>query len=272
MFLQKCQDQSQVMKGRLVNKYPTNTENGGKKRTRKPNWTEEQVFVQRRSTSISDEEILLREFCIQPPPDINWISSVPAVYIPDNKTNSTNTSLKSDLDETTENTSPVVKLKVPGVTTLSESVSHSSSAAPDVRLTQHPNAPNQAEYLPGNKDLDETTATTSPVVKLPRVNTPSEKVSHRRSAHPCDRVKRQLNFPYQSFRHKRSTGNGPDNCCFKFYPRRIRADLVESYYLTDHRCLKPGAIFITKKSRSVCVDASASWTQRIMKRLDQSSF
>lgn len=55
------------------------------------------------------------------------------------------------------------------------------------------------------EDLDETTATTSPVVKLPRVNTPSEKVSHRRSAHPCDRVKRQLNFPYQSFRHKRSS-------------------------------------------------------------------
>ncbi|XP_026006873.1 uncharacterized protein LOC113011561 [Astatotilapia calliptera] len=209
----------------LVNKYPTNTENGGKKRTRKPNWTEEQVFVQRRSTSISDEEILLRGFCIQPPPDINWISSVPAVYIPDNKTNSTNTSLKKDLDETTATTSPVVELKVPGVTTPSETVSHSSSAAPDVR-----------------EDLDETTATTSPVVKLPRVNTPSEKVSHRRSAHPCDRVKRQLNFPYQSFRHKRSTGNGPDNCCFKFYPRRIRPSLVESYYMIDHRCPKPAVM------------------------------
>uniref|UniRef100_A0A3P9DCS5 Chemokine interleukin-8-like domain-containing protein n=1 Tax=Maylandia zebra TaxID=106582 RepID=A0A3P9DCS5_9CICH len=41
-----------------------------------------------------------------------------------------------------------------------------------------------------------------------------------------------------------NNANGPDNCCFKLYPGRIQ---------------KTG--FITKKSRSVCVDA-----------LDQSSF
>ncbi|XP_039896690.1 uncharacterized protein LOC120739090 [Simochromis diagramma] len=185
-----------------------------------------------------------------------------AEYLPGNK----------DLDETTATTSPVVKLKVPGVTTPSETVSHSSSAAPDVRVTQHPNAPYQAKYLPGNKDLDETTATTSPVVKLPRVNTPSKKVSHRRSAHPCDRVKRQLNFPYQSFRHKRSTGNGPDNCCFKFYRRRIKPSLVESYYMTDHRCPKPAVIFITKPSSSICMDPSVSSTKILMKILDWRSF
>ncbi|XP_026016300.1 eotaxin-like [Maylandia zebra] len=69
-----------------------------------------------------------------------------------------------------------------------------------------------------------------------------------------------------------NNANGPDTCCFKLYPGRIQANLIKSYRLTDHRCPKSAIIFITKKSRSVCVDASASWTQRIMKRLDQSSF
>uniref|UniRef100_A0AAX7VI87 Chemokine interleukin-8-like domain-containing protein n=1 Tax=Astatotilapia calliptera TaxID=8154 RepID=A0AAX7VI87_ASTCA len=69
-----------------------------------------------------------------------------------------------------------------------------------------------------------------------------------------------------------TTGNGPDNCCFKFYPRRIRANLVESYYMTDHRCPKPAAIFITKKGRSLCMDPSLSWVDSIMKTLDESTF
>uniref|UniRef100_A0A3P8NUK4 Chemokine interleukin-8-like domain-containing protein n=1 Tax=Astatotilapia calliptera TaxID=8154 RepID=A0A3P8NUK4_ASTCA len=54
-----------------------------------------------------------------------------------------------------------------------------------------------------------------------------------------------------------NNANGPDNCCFKLYPGRIQANLIKSYRLTDHRCPK-SVIFITKKSRSVCVDASAS--------------
>uniref|UniRef100_A0A3Q2VLE4 Chemokine interleukin-8-like domain-containing protein n=1 Tax=Haplochromis burtoni TaxID=8153 RepID=A0A3Q2VLE4_HAPBU len=33
-----------------------------------------------------------------------------------------------------------------------------------------------------------------------------------------------------------TNANGPDNCCFKFYPRRIKPSIVESYYMTDHRC------------------------------------
>ncbi|XP_039896767.1 eotaxin-like [Simochromis diagramma] len=69
-----------------------------------------------------------------------------------------------------------------------------------------------------------------------------------------------------------NNANGPDNCCFKLYPGRIQANLIKSYRLTDRRCPKSAIIFITKTSCSVCVDASASWNQRIMKRLDQSSF
>ncbi|XP_039896764.1 uncharacterized protein LOC120739141 [Simochromis diagramma] len=155
------------------------------------------VFVQRRSTSISDEEILLREFCIQPPPDINWISSVPAVYIPDNKTNSTNTSLKRDLDGTKATTSPVVELKVPGVTTPSETVSHSSAAAPQRRVKQQPNSPFQANYASGIR------------------------------------------------------------CCRSFSHIRIKQVDISSYYITDRRCPMTAVIFVTKKSREICVDPSS---------------
>uniref|UniRef100_A0AAX7SXP4 Chemokine interleukin-8-like domain-containing protein n=1 Tax=Astatotilapia calliptera TaxID=8154 RepID=A0AAX7SXP4_ASTCA len=69
-----------------------------------------------------------------------------------------------------------------------------------------------------------------------------------------------------------SAGNGPDNCCFKFYPRRIRAGLVESYYMIDHRCPKPAVIFVIKKGRSLCMDPSLSWVDSIMKTLDESTF
>ncbi|XP_042073327.1 C-C motif chemokine 3-like isoform X2 [Haplochromis burtoni] len=66
-----------------------------------------------------------------------------------------------------------------------------------------------------------------------------------------------------------TNANGPDNCCFKFYPRRIKPML---YYMTDHRCPKPAAIFVTKKARSVCMDPSLSWVDSIMKALDESTF
>uniref|UniRef100_A0A3B4GTQ6 C-C motif chemokine 3-like n=1 Tax=Pundamilia nyererei TaxID=303518 RepID=A0A3B4GTQ6_9CICH len=69
-----------------------------------------------------------------------------------------------------------------------------------------------------------------------------------------------------------TAGNGPDNCCWKFYPRRIKPSIVESYYMTDHRCPKPAAIFVTKKARSVCMDPCLSWVDSIMKALDESTF
>uniref|UniRef100_A0A3Q3C9V1 Chemokine interleukin-8-like domain-containing protein n=1 Tax=Haplochromis burtoni TaxID=8153 RepID=A0A3Q3C9V1_HAPBU len=49
----------------------------------------------------------------------------------------------------------------------------------------------------------------------------------------------------------------------------LGAALLSALY--PGRIQKTGFILIYN-SRSVCVDASASWTQRIMKRLDQSSF
>uniref|UniRef100_A0A3Q4GX35 C-C motif chemokine 13-like n=1 Tax=Neolamprologus brichardi TaxID=32507 RepID=A0A3Q4GX35_NEOBR len=63
--------------------------------------------------------------------------------------------------------------------------------------------------------------------------------------------------------------NGPDNCCFKFYPRKYPSlKLIKSYRLTDLK--KSG--FFTKLSSSICMDPSASSTKILMKILDRRSF
>ncbi|KAG8006304.1 hypothetical protein GBF38_005552 [Nibea albiflora] len=49
------------------------------------------VSVQRRSSERSDEEMLFRQFCIQPHPDMNWTPTVHSANLTSNKTNSTNT-------------------------------------------------------------------------------------------------------------------------------------------------------------------------------------
>ncbi|KAM9426535.1 C-C motif chemokine 3-like [Pholidichthys leucotaenia] len=64
-------------------------------------------------------------------------------------------------------------------------------------------------------------------------------------------------------------GIGPDDCCFKFYPRAVSKEHFKSYYMTDDRCPKDGVIFVTKKSRHICVDPGLKWAQRIMTILDE---
>ncbi|KAG8006303.1 hypothetical protein GBF38_005551 [Nibea albiflora] len=49
------------------------------------------VSVQRRSSERSDEEMLFRQFCIQPHPDMNWTPTVHSANLTSNKTSSTNT-------------------------------------------------------------------------------------------------------------------------------------------------------------------------------------
>ncbi|XP_047442632.1 C-C motif chemokine 4-like, partial [Mugil cephalus] len=63
---------------------------------------------------------------------------------------------------------------------------------------------------------------------------------------------------------------GRDNCCFAYYTRRIRKDLIKSYYMTDNRCPIPAAILVTTRSRHICVDPSESWVVSIMRHLDPS--
>uniref|UniRef100_A0A3Q3KVW1 Chemokine interleukin-8-like domain-containing protein n=1 Tax=Mastacembelus armatus TaxID=205130 RepID=A0A3Q3KVW1_9TELE len=65
---------------------------------------------------------------------------------------------------------------------------------------------------------------------------------------------------------------GPEDCCYEFYPRRIKKELLVSYEMTDHRCARRAALFVTQKSHRICVDPSLSWVQNIMKTLDEKSF
>ncbi|XP_053199901.1 uncharacterized protein LOC128384375 [Scomber japonicus] len=66
-----------------------------------------------------------------------------------------------------------------------------------------------------------------------------------------------------------SNANGPDECCFKFYPRRVNKKLISSYYMTDYCCPWTGVILMTKKGRHICADPNLTWVQSIMKTLDK---
>ncbi|TKS92602.1 hypothetical protein D9C73_027412 [Collichthys lucidus] len=50
-----------------------------------------------------------------------------------------------------------------------------------------------------------------------------------------------------------SSAIGPDDCCFKFYPRRVMKNLIKSYYLSDHRCSKAAVIQILSQVRDASV-------------------
>ncbi|XP_040925824.1 C-C motif chemokine 3-like [Betta splendens] len=62
---------------------------------------------------------------------------------------------------------------------------------------------------------------------------------------------------------------GPDVCCWSYHPWRIKKDLIQSYILTNEKCLKPGVILVTVKSRHICVDPNLSWVEDIMELLDE---
>ncbi|XP_061565940.1 C-C motif chemokine 36.1 [Cololabis saira] len=68
-----------------------------------------------------------------------------------------------------------------------------------------------------------------------------------------------------------NNGTGPDECCFKFYPRRLKKSIFATYHMTDHRCSKTGAILVTKKGRHICGDPNSSWVESVMKSLDEES-
>ncbi|XP_034413153.1 eotaxin [Cyclopterus lumpus] len=69
-----------------------------------------------------------------------------------------------------------------------------------------------------------------------------------------------------------NNGTGPDDCCFKTYPRRLNKRLISSYSMTDYRCSKSAAILVTKKGYQICVDPNLSWVVNIMKHVDENSF
>uniref|UniRef100_A0A3Q0SIS6 C-C motif chemokine n=1 Tax=Amphilophus citrinellus TaxID=61819 RepID=A0A3Q0SIS6_AMPCI len=69
-----------------------------------------------------------------------------------------------------------------------------------------------------------------------------------------------------------NNANGPDKCCFEFYPRSINKKLIRSYTVSDRRCAKAAVILVTKRSHQICADPSLSWVKSIMKTLDKNSF
>ncbi|CAL1590487.1 unnamed protein product [Knipowitschia caucasica] len=64
---------------------------------------------------------------------------------------------------------------------------------------------------------------------------------------------------------------GPADCCFHFYPRRIRREKIQSYTQTDERCTRTGVVLLTLRNISLCADPNLSWVQNIMRDLDEKS-
>ncbi|XP_026209049.1 C-C motif chemokine 4 homolog [Anabas testudineus] len=62
-------------------------------------------------------------------------------------------------------------------------------------------------------------------------------------------------------------GAPPKECCFKFYPNKVKKSFISSFYRTDKRCSNTGVILVTKKNIHICVDPEVPWVKNIMKTL-----
>ncbi|XP_024144248.1 C-C motif chemokine 7 [Oryzias melastigma] len=69
-----------------------------------------------------------------------------------------------------------------------------------------------------------------------------------------------------------SSAIGPDNCCFRFYPKQIPRGKIQSYSLADNRCPRSAIILKTIKGSKVCVDPSKPWVKNVRLSVDQRSF
>uniref|UniRef100_A0A3P9KX29 C-C motif chemokine n=1 Tax=Oryzias latipes TaxID=8090 RepID=A0A3P9KX29_ORYLA len=65
---------------------------------------------------------------------------------------------------------------------------------------------------------------------------------------------------------------GPENCCFKFYPKKIQKQRIDSYYLTDNRCAWSAVILRTKRGSKVCVNPNDDWVKEVTQFLDEKAF
>ncbi|XP_036407701.1 C-C motif chemokine 36.1 [Megalops cyprinoides] len=63
--------------------------------------------------------------------------------------------------------------------------------------------------------------------------------------------------------------NMPSQCCFEYFPQRIGKQFVQKYVKTRSECSKPGVIFVTRRSKRLCVDPSVDWVKGVMKDLDR---
>uniref|UniRef100_A0A3B3S648 C-C motif chemokine n=1 Tax=Paramormyrops kingsleyae TaxID=1676925 RepID=A0A3B3S648_9TELE len=62
--------------------------------------------------------------------------------------------------------------------------------------------------------------------------------------------------------------NRPEECCFTYFPGKLKMELVAGYVETRGDCSKPGIIFYTRSGTEVCVDPKEEWVQEIKKKLD----
>ncbi|XP_051918846.1 C-C motif chemokine 5-like [Hippocampus zosterae] len=67
-----------------------------------------------------------------------------------------------------------------------------------------------------------------------------------------------------------NNSSGPEECCFRHYPRRLNPKIFESYFMTDGRCPLMGAILVTKKNNHICANPTLSWVKKVMRSLDES--
>ncbi|XP_026150504.1 uncharacterized protein LOC113123009 [Mastacembelus armatus] len=203
------------------------------------------VFVQRRS---SDDEMLFGEFCIELPlvkitkTNSNSTTSEENPSLPVNKTKSPQDCIETNTQEkhqyTSESSHTELRPAAPGC---------------EPKILDRKETTNHPHFVLGQ------TTTARPVLG-PGSRTPVKETDLTPPA-PGAKPKTKDRFNINL-----------DNCCWKFYPKRIKKDLLISYQMTDHRCLRKGVIFVTQKSHRICVDPSLSWVQNIMKTLDEKSF
>ncbi|KAK9955808.1 hypothetical protein ABG768_015659 [Culter alburnus] len=66
--------------------------------------------------------------------------------------------------------------------------------------------------------------------------------------------------------------NNPDECCFKYYARKIPIAKIASYTETGTDCSKPGVILVTQKGLRICVNPELSWVKSTIKMIDDRDF
>ncbi|XP_066569968.1 C-C motif chemokine 4 homolog [Amia ocellicauda] len=65
--------------------------------------------------------------------------------------------------------------------------------------------------------------------------------------------------------------NTPDLCCFRFYDGRIPLAQVVSFNRTDSGCPTEAVIFLTRKHKQICMEASNKWAMNIINQLSKNS-
>ncbi|XP_043961747.1 C-C motif chemokine 4-like [Gambusia affinis] len=58
---------------------------------------------------------------------------------------------------------------------------------------------------------------------------------------------------------------GPDECCFKFFPKRLQKSAVVDFKFTDALCPMEGVLFTMKAGKEICVDPTQQWVKKIIK-------